>query len=198
MMKEIHDFRQIFLGFIFTGHIGKMNAIGRGNIDFHLIFRAKHERIPTAPAHQFTIEIIPDAKENQDRQDPGNEKVRKGRILFLDDLIERNIGFMQAFCQLRIIDDTSPVLITVFVFEQNLIFFNFHTCYRLIIGHVHKGAIIDILDALLIIIRFGNGVEHKNNRQCYNIIKQHGLLFFFDFFHDVTSLLYNYTLCFLL
>lgn len=171
MMEKIDDFRQVFLGFVFTGDVIEMDAVGRRDVDLDLVLGAEHERIAAAAVHELAVEIVADAEENQDRQDPGDEEVRKGRILFLDDFIEGDIGLVQPFRQLRVVDDARAVFVAVLVLEENLVLFDLDVGDLFVFRHVHERPVIDLFDTLRIIIRPGDGVEHENDSQSDDIIE---------------------------
>ena len=171
MMEKIDDFRQVFLGFVFTGDVIEMDAVGRRDVDLDLVLGAEHERIAAAAVHELAVEIVADAEENQDRQDPGDEEVRKGRILFLDDFIEGDIGLVQPFRQLRVVDDACAVFVAVLVLEENLVLFDLDVGNLFVFRHVHERPVIDLFDTLRIIIRPGDGVEHENDSQSDDIIE---------------------------
>ena len=96
---------------------------------------------------------------------------------------------MEAFCQLRVIDDTGTVFLPIFIFEENLIGIYLYAGNFFIVGHVHEGPIIDLLDALLVIIGLGNGIEDDNYGQGDDIVEQHRSFLFMYFFHNLHSFL---------
>lgn len=171
MMEKIDDFRQVFLGFVFAGDVIEVNAVGRRDVDLGLVLGAEHEGIAAAAVHEPAVEIIADAEENRDRQDPGDEEVRKGRILFLDDFVEGDLGLVQAFRQLRVVDDARAVFLAVFVLEENLVFFNLDVGNLFVFGHVHERPVVDLFDALRVVVRPGDGVEYENDSQSDDIIE---------------------------
>lgn len=171
MMEKIDDFRQVFLGFVFAGDVIEVNAVGRRDVDLDLVLGAEHEGIAAAAVHEPAVEIIADAEENRDRQDPGDEEVRKGRILFLDDFVEGDLGLVQAFRQLRVVDDARAVFLAVFVLEENLVFFNLDVGNLFVFGHVHERPVVDLFDALRVVVRPGDGVEYENDSQSDDIIE---------------------------
>ena len=171
MVEKIDNFRQVFLGFIFTGDVIEVDAVSRRDIDLDLVLGAEHERIAAAAVHEPAVEIVADAEENQDRQDPGDEEIRKGRILFLDDFVEGDLGLVQAFRQLRVVDDARAVFLAVFVLEENLVFFNLDVGNLFVFGHVHERPVVDLFHALRVVVRPGNGVEYENNSQSDDIVE---------------------------
>ena len=171
MVEKIDNFRQVFLGFIFTGDVIEMDAVSRRDIDLDLVLGAEHERIAAAAVHEPAVEIVADAEENQDRQDPGDEEIRKGRILFLDDFVEGDLGLVQAFRQLRVVDDARAVFLAVFVLEENLVFFNLDVGNLFVFGHVHERPVVDLFHALRVVVRPGNGVEYENDSQSDDIVE---------------------------
>ena len=171
MVEKIDNFRQVFLGFIFTGDVIEMDAVSRRDIDLDLVLGAEHEGIAAAAVHEPAVEIVADAEENQDRQDPSDEEVRKGRILFLDDFIKGDLGLVQSFRQLRVVDDARAVFFAVFVLEENLVFFNLDVGNLFVFGHVHERPVVDLFHALRVVVRPGNGVEYENDSQSDDIVE---------------------------
>lgn len=148
-----------------------MDAVSRRDIDLDLVLGAEHEGIAAAAVHEPAVEIVADAEENQDRQDPSDEEVRKGRILFLDDFIKGDLGLVQSFRQLRVVDDARAVFFAVFVLEENLVFFNLDVGNLFVFGHVHERPVVDLFHALRVVVRPGNGVEYENDSQSDDIVE---------------------------
>ena len=78
---------------------------------------------------------------------------------------------MQAFRQLRVVDDARAVLISVFVLEEDLVFFDLDVGNLFVFCHIHERSIIDLLDALRVVVWPGNGVEYENDSQSDDIIE---------------------------
>ena len=90
---------------------------------------------------------------------------------------------MQTLCEICIRHQTCTVSFLILICKQDLVVLHLHFIDLLIFRHIHKCSIIDLLNLHLVDIGLCHCIEHQNQKQGQNIIKQHRLFWCLNFFH---------------
>ena len=146
-MQKVHQLHQGLLGLVLTGHVGKALA-GLGlHIDLGVTLAKGHG----VAAHTFAHKIheqLPQAKKDQNGQNPVFENAYESGILLRHNLRKFHLAFNQAVHQLWILHTTGNInflLLLILAQSSNTLIRNFHLGKLALIHHFHKGVIGHIM-----------------------------------------------------
>ena len=118
-MKIIDNLRKVFLRFVFAGNIAEMNAFGAWNVDFRLVARtAEHHRVAADTVKELPAKILPDSKEDENRENPREKEGQKRRCLFLDILCKGSARLIKALGERRVIHESRLIFLSIFFFRE--------------------------------------------------------------------------------
>ena len=188
VVEIFHDLGQVFLGLILAGHVAEMDALGGIDIDLGIgLAHAEHHAVAPSLAHELLAHKLSQADEDHHGQDP-REQYGCERRHFLHDLLgECRAGFVQPVDQTGVKHHTG--LIDgglILVGEQNLIVLHLHQTDLLGLRHIHKCAVIHLLNLPLGKPGHDQGVEQHQRQDDDEIVKDQRFLGLLHFFHKVT------------
>ena len=188
VVQVVDDLLQVLLGFVLTGHIRKVDALGGLDVDLGIGFAhaAEHHRVGAAHLfHELFVHKVAQRGEEDDGQHEPEQEAEDGRGLLHDLAGKRSPGVIQALGEAGVVHQAGPVdLGLVFVGKDDLVALNVHTADVLFLGHAHKGAVIHLFDLALAHPRHQNEVEEQKHQQHDGVIDGQRLFRRFDFFHD--------------
>ena len=180
-MEVFDDLLQAFLRFIFTGYIGKADAVCRFDEDLRIGFAEAElhgSRSASHVFHETLIHVLADPEENQDREYPA-EQDGKDRVHLVHDLSgECDAGIMQTADELRVIHESCLVsLLRVALFrKEDLVLIHFDLVDLLLIRQVHECRVVDFLHLLFTPCRHDRGVEQNHQKEDDDVVHQDWLL----------------------
>ena len=148
-MQIFHDLLQVFLGFLFSGHVRETDSLRGFDIHFGVAFaHPEHHGIGTAHLihHPFGQHPV-DSKKDDHGKDPVQHKGHNRRCLLYDLALKGNAVLMQAVYQTGVLYGAGLIIIAFLVFEQNLIAGNLDFRDLLLFCHGNEGIVIHLLDA---------------------------------------------------
>ena len=77
IMQEIDNFLQRLLGLVLAGHIGKCLACLRFRVNFRIGLSKCHCVASAHPFHHCTAHQLAKSNKNNQRKNPGNQKIQK-------------------------------------------------------------------------------------------------------------------------
>ena len=167
-MQVVDDLLQVLLGFVLTGHIRKVDALGGLDVDLGIGFShaAEHHRVGAAHLfHELFVHKVAQRGEEDDGQHEPEQEAEDGRGLLHDLAGKRSPGVIQALGEAGVVHQAGPVdLGLVFVGKDDLVALNVHTADVLILCHAHKGAVIHLFDLALAHPRYQNEVEEQKHQ----------------------------------
>ena len=181
IVEVFDDFLQAFLRFIFTGYIGKADAVCRFDEDLRIGFAEAElhgSRSASHVFHETLIHVLADPEENQDREYPA-EQDGKDRVHLVHDLSgECDAGIMQTADELRVIHESCLVsLLRVALFrKEDLVLIHFDLVDLLLIRQVHECRVVDFLHLLFTPCRHDRGVEQNHQKEDDDVVHQDWLL----------------------
>ena len=169
IMEEIHDLLKGFLCFLFTGHIGKLDAGLRRNIDFG-VGRAETHGIGQ-PGSATLEHPLKEELSDQDKKDHGEEELRQKsgqpRLLGNDLASKGSTGCLQPVDELRIVHASGLVVLSILrsIGKQDLIRLDLHFLDLLVVHHLKELTVIHFLDLRAHEKGKHGGVEDQNDKQ---------------------------------
>ena len=188
-MQVVHDLRQVFLGLVLTGHVGKFNAVGGFDVNLGVAFaHVEHHGVGAAvgPLRQLFGHQLADADEDHQGQNPVQQDGQQGGRLFNDFAGEYRPGLVEPLGPSRIVhqagfEDFGALLVG----EDDLVGLDVHLADVSLLGHGHKGAVVHLLDLPLQDPGHHQPVEQHHHQQDNEIIGDDGFFWFFDLVHNV-------------
>ena len=152
-MEVVDDLGEIFLGLVLPGDIGKLDALGRFDIDLGIGFpHVEHHGIAAAHLfHQLAREDLSQDHKKDQGQDPAQDAHQEGGLLDLlpgggDPGIQKPLDELRVGNHSRFVDG-----LFVFVGEEDAValFLELHLADLALLGHGDKGIVVHILDPVL-------------------------------------------------
>ena len=197
-MQIIHDFGEVLLGFVLTGHVRKLDALRGFHVHLRVGFaRAEHHGVRTAHfLHHLLGEHLPQANKNHNGQHPAEQKAQNGRHLLLNFAGELRPVVIQALGQFRVAHQAGLVhLLVVLVGKEDLVVLQLHLADVVVVGHLHEGVVIHFFDLPLTDRGHDQHIKQQKKQNHDTVIGDEGFLGCFYLIHEKNSILYGAPAC---
>ena len=187
-MQIVHDFLQVFLRFVYALNVRELDAVGGFDIDLGAgLAEIKHHGIgATRFFHQLIGKKLPQSEEDGNGNHPGKDKAGDRRR-FLNDLSGKVCtGVVEPFRQARIVHQTCFIDHRIFLqCKDDLIVLDLDPVDLLLLGILHKRAVVYLLHPGAVNAGHDQQVEYKDQQQCDPVIKKQWFFRFLDLIHMI-------------
>ena len=191
-MEVVDHLLQILLGLVLTGHIVKLDALGRFDVDLGVgAAHVEHHGVASTAhlLHQTAGNQLPDGDEEHQRQHPAQNIRQQGGLLDLltgggDARVQQALHHAVVGYDGRLVDG-----LFVLVGEQDTValLLDLHLADLLILGHGDEGVVIHLLDLVLRQPRHGQHVEQHHQQDSRQIVVNKRFLGGLDLVHEKAS-----------
>ena len=191
-MEVVDHLLQILLGLVLTGHIVKLDALGRFDVDLGVgAAHVEHQGVASAAhlLHHLPGHELAQGDEDHQGQDPSQQGHQEGRLLNLlagggDARVQQALHHVVIGYDGRLVDG-----LFVLVGEQDAValLLDLHLADLLLLGHGDEGVVIHLLDLVLRQPRHGQHVEQHHQQDSRQIVVNKRFLGGLDLVHEKAS-----------
>ena len=211
IVQVFHDFLQIFLRLILSGHITEVNAFRGGHIQLRIGFpHAEHHgsRSAAGPVHHFLGHPPAQPGEDQERKEEHQQihnDIGDSAVL-LNVVGEPGAGGIQTVCEILVLH--LPRLVNLLLLisheircggrtaaarillqgEQDSVGLYLHPVDLLLFRPFHKGAVVHLFQLRSVEIRYRKQIDQQQRYDYDYVVHKHGLARISDLFHSQSSM----------
>ena len=192
IVEVVDDLRQVLLGLVLAGHIGKLDALGGLDVDLGVgLAHIEHQGVAAAHfLHQAAGDDLTDGDKDHQRQDPAQDIRQQGSLL---DLLAGggDAGVQEPLHQAVVRHDGG--LVDGFAVgggkeDAVALLLDLHLADLILLGHGDEGVVVHLLDLVLRQPGHGQQVEQQHQQYHDHVVVDQRFLGGFDLVHGKASL----------